>query len=420
MRNLRFLIVASLIALTWGSAFGQSYRIFDDELNGIRTAAKLRFGPLRFLPDFRLTNVGYDDNVYFRSQDDKPVGDYTGTVSPEVRAYLLLGHSVILSFTENPEYIYFAKQVPLRRFTNSFSPGARLRLFNRIVLSGDYHFLKHQRRAYAEFASLVTDTDKGVSLSAFYETPRGSAIGFSRTVERFLYEDIVLPDSEILFSQSLNRKETTGSFELYYPIFAQSSFFVTAGATTYDFDFPSARWRNSRSFQISTGIRFPLMGRARGTLSLGYKKFTPESKARKTFSGLIADTNLDFRIGRFDLRFSLGRDNYFSYLADAFFYVENRLSPGISFRLTRRFRLDYDLQYGWLRYPEPFDILGPGGGPLEIIRKDVHRMHSIGFSIFFLRQTGLQLSYNIFERTSNAPGFGRKKNFIGVSLIRDF
>ncbi len=144
---------------------------------------------------------------------------------------------------------------------------------------------------------------------------------------RFQYEDIVLPDSETLLSRSLNRKETTGSAELYYPVFAESFFFVTTGATTYEFDDPSYQWRNSRSYQVSSGIRFPLVGRARGTLSLGYKKFTPDSKDRKTFSGLIADTNLDFRLGRFDLRFRLGRDIYFSYLADALFLRREPREP---------------------------------------------------------------------------------------------
>ncbi len=96
------------------------------------------------------------------------------------------------------------------------------------------------------------------------------------------------------------------------------------------------------------------------------------------------------------------------------------MSPGISFRLTRRFRLDYDFRHGWLRYPEPFQIPGPGGAPLEIARRDSHRTHSIGFSVFVFRKTGIQLSYNIYARDSNAPGFDRKKNFIGLSLIRDF
>jgi hypothetical protein len=420
MRKLRALAALTLLAVSWNSASGQTYRNFRNELNEIMIRAKLRFGPLRILPNFRLENLGYDDNVYFRSPEEGPVGDYTGTLSPEIKAYLLLGRSLILSFTENPEYLYFVKEDGLRVFTNSYAPGIRLNLFNRFTLSGEYRSQKHLRRAYSEFSTLVTDTIKGNTASFFYETPRGTSIGLSVLINRFAYEDILLPDYEVFLSKSLNRKETTENVELYYPVYSESTFFAKMGSTRYAFDHPSARWRDSRSVQASAGLRFPLMGRARGKISLGYKRFVADSKARKGFSGLVADTEIDFRFGRFSFRFGLGRDNYFSYQENVLYYVEDRVSSGLSFRLTRRFRLDYDFTYGALKYPEPFLVYAPGAGPLEIARRDRHRTHSIGFAIFFLRKTGIRLSYNIFERSSNVPGFDRKRNFIGLGLTQDF
>ena len=420
MKKLRIILAAAWIAGSGVAAFGQSYRNYQDELSDIRDRVKMRFGPFRVLPALRLSNVGFDDNVYYRIAEEKPVGDYTGTVSPEIKVYVLAGRSLILSFADNPEYLHYVKEDRLRTFTNSFVPGGRLRLFNRFVLSGEYHFRKHTRRASSEFSRLVTDTVKGTTTDFFYETPRGTSIGFSETIDRFLFEDIVLPDYEARLSRTLNRKEKTGNFELYYRVFSESYFFTKVGSTTYEFEHPSSRWRNSRSFQMSSGIRFPFMGRARGMLSLGYKKFMPEAAGRKGFSGLIADTNLDFRLGRIGLRFGLRRGNQFSYFEDAFYYIENRGNAGLSFYLTRLLRIDYDLQYGELKYPEPFNISGSVQPFLEISRKDVHRTHSIGVTIAVVKRTGIQLSYNIFDRTSNAPGFNIKRNFIGISLIQDF
>jgi hypothetical protein len=420
MRKLRTLFVVAWISGSCIAAFGQSYRNFQDELTEVRDLFKLKFGPFRVLPALRLSSLGFDDNVYYRTAEKKPVGDYTGTASPEIKVYLLAGRSLILSLADNPEYLYYVKEDRLRTFTNSFVPGARLRLFNRFVLSGEYHFQKHTRRAFSEFSRLVTDTVKGTTAGFFYETPRGTSIGFSGTIDRFLYEDIVLPDYEARLSRSLNRKEKTGNFELYYRVFSGSYFFTKVGSTTYEFEHPSSRWRNSRSFQMSSGIRFPFMGRARGMLSLGYKKFMPEAAGRKRFSGLIADTNLDFRFGRIGLRFGLGRGNHFSYFEDAFYYIENKWNVGLSFYLTRLLRIDYDLQYGELKYPEPFKIPGSVQPFLEISRTDVHRTHSVGVTIAIIRNTGIQLSYNIFDRTSNAPGFNIKRNFIGISLTQDF
>jgi len=419
MRKLRTLFVVAWISGSCIATFGQSYRNFQDELTEIRDRVKLKFGPFRVLPVLRLSNLGFDDNVYSRPAEKKSVGDYMGTASPEIKVYLLAGRSLILSFADNPEYLYYVKEDRLRTFMNSFVPGGRLRLFNRFVLSGEYHFRKHTRRAFSEFSRLVTDTVKGTMAGFFYETPRGTSIGFSGTSDRFLYEDIVLPDYEARLSRSLNRKEKTGNFELYYRVFSESYFFTKVGSTTYEFEHPSSRWRNSRSFQMSSGIRFPFMGRARGMLSLGYKKFMPEAAGREGFSGLIADTNLDFRLRRIGLRFGLGRDNNFSYLEENFFYVENKGDAGLSLYLTRFFKINYDFQYGELKYPEPFKISGVQPF-LEISRKDVHRTHSIGVTIAVVKRTGIQLSYNIFDRTSNAPGFNIKRNFVGISLTQDF
>lgn len=420
MKILRALTAVTLLAASWTSASGQNYRTFRDELDEITARAKLRVGPLRIFPALRFKSVGYDDNVYFLGPEAKPVGDYTGTVSPEIKAYLLLGRSLILSFGENPEYLFFAKETRLRTFTNSYAPGVRMNIFNRLTFSGEYHFQSYLRRAFSEFSTLVKDTTRGGVVSLFYETPRGTSLGLSGTIDRFYYEDVIFPDFEGFFSRSLNRKETTGNIELYYPVFSDSTFFIKVGSTKYAFENPAVRWRNSNSVQASAGLRFPFTGRARGTLSVGYKKFVPGSRERKTFSGLIADTSLDFRFGRLGFRCGLGRENHFSYLEDAFYYIENRATAGISFRLIRRFRLDYDLQRIGLGYPEPLVISDPVLGSREILRKDVHRTHSIGFSILVFRKTGIQLSYNIFDRTSNAPGFDRKRNFIGLSLTQDF
>ena len=123
MRKLRTLFVVAWISGSCIATFGQSYRNFQDELTEIRDRVKLKFGPFRVLPVLRLSNLGFDDNVYYRTAEKKPVGDYTGTASPEIKVYLLAGRSLILSFADNPEYLYYAKEDRLRTFTNSFVPG---------------------------------------------------------------------------------------------------------------------------------------------------------------------------------------------------------------------------------------------------------------------------------------------------------
>jgi len=414
-----FLIVLSLMALP-GLCAAQDYKTFRTEIEEVRNVARLRFGPLRFVPTLQLRDVGYDDNVYYRNVDESPIGDYSAAISPGVKAYLPVGNSLLLSFRENPEYVYYAREKKLRAFTNSFSPAVRLNLLKRFTLSGEYHFERHLRRAYNEFAGNVTDTVKGYSVSFFFETPRGSALGFSGKVDRFGYEDAAFLDRNLGLSRALNRKETSGNAGLYYRAFSDSDLFLLVGYTQYNFDYPAFWVRDAHSYQASWGIRFPLAGRARGKLSLGYKNFVPELEGRKRFSGLIADSGFDIKFGRFDIRLGLTRNTVFSYLEGSYYYVDSRGNAGLSLYLTRLFRLDYDYQSGGMNYPEPFDVQVPGSPPELIMRKDTYGMHSAGLTVRIFRTTGLSLSYNVYGRKSNAPGFEIRRNFVGLSLTQNF
>jgi hypothetical protein len=415
MKKIRSILPFLAIFIMTASAFSQSYISFQTEAAKVRETAKLRFGPIFFIPLLKIDNLGYDNNAYYRAKGESLVGDFMGTASLELKAYVLLGNSLMLSFTENPEYLHYFKESRLRSFTNSYSPAVRLNLLRRLTLSGDYHFRQHTRRALSEFYSLVTDTVKGYGASFFFETPRGSSLGLSAGEDRIRYEDIVLPDQSVLLSDNLNRKERTGNIEFYYRAFTESVFFIKAGATKYVFEHPSSSWRNAHSYQASTGIRFPLTGRAQGTLSVGYKKFVPETEFRKAFSGFIADSSLQFRFRKFVFRLGLGRDSQFSYLEDALYYIESKGDAGLSFYLLRFLRLDYDFHYGRLNYPEPF--LFPGGA---VHRIDTMETHSAGFTIKLFKTTGIGVRYNILDRTSNVPGFNLARTFIGISLIQGF
>jgi len=76
------LLLAAAVRLS-----GQSYQPFQEEVESIRQRTKLRLGPLRVVPLVRLYDVGYDSNVYFADETSQPVGDFTATLSPEIRGY---------------------------------------------------------------------------------------------------------------------------------------------------------------------------------------------------------------------------------------------------------------------------------------------------------------------------------------------
>lgn len=418
-----FLIVHffSFIILTSAISYSQSYQLFRYERENIIKNAKWKIGPFRIYPAIRFRNIGYDDNIYRKKEEDEPTSDYTATFSPKINIYLLFHNWMILSFSENPEYVYFVKEKRERSFNNIYMPGLKLLIFNRFVLSGNYQYRKARRRASSEFDVRADEKIEAYNSSFFYETGRGTSFGFSGTITKISYEDISLPGEEIYLSRLLNREERSGSFEFYYRIFSESFFFVSGGYTEYYFENIESRWKNSYSYHVYSGIRFPILGRVRGILSLGYKKLMPHIARKNGFSGLVGNTSLDLRVRRFGFHLRYSRDSYFSFWTDSIFFLEDRYGAGISFYLFRFLRLDYDFTYGKSHYPEPILIRLPDESYAEIKGYNIMRIHTAGFVFRIIRNTGIGLRINYWERDSNVRGWGGRKSwFIGGYITQEF
>jgi hypothetical protein len=402
------------------SASGQSYQSFRSELDQIARQTKWRIGPFRIYPAIRFRNIGYDDNVYYQREEDNPASDFTGTISPEINVYLLFRNYLILSFTENPEYVYYFKQKRERRFNNRFLPGFKFLFLNRFVISGNYSWSNRRWRASSEFDVRANVKARSYNGRFFYETAQRTSFGFTLSIRTINYEDIALPGEEIYLSRALNREEKSGHFEFYYRIFSKSNFFIRGGYTEYKFEHAQSGWRDSFSYQAYSGIRFPLLGRVRGTLSLGYKKFVPIIEGKKGFSGFVGNTSLNFRLGRIGFRLSYNRDCHFSYWTDNIFFNEDMYGAGISFYLTKFLRVDYNLSYGEASYPEFISLRMPDGSYDDIKRKDIYRTQAVGFVFRIIRNMGIGMMVDFWERESNYWGANRDRTFIGGYLTYQF
>jgi len=368
-------ILVFILLLSVPILFGQGYYDFRTERERIIKNAPWKIGLFRIFPRFQLRDIGYDDNVYFQRETGGAVSDFTGTFSPEVTVHVLFRSFFILSVKENPQYVYFVHENRERRWTNTFSP--------------------------------------------FFETPRRTSIGIQMEKERITYEDIILPDLPIHLGQALNRDEKRIHGELYYRILPASFFFLRGGTTEYSFLDPTSQWRDSHSYQLYAGIRLPRQRKLRGTFSLGYKKLIPKSEEKQGFSGFVADSQVEYGTGKMAFRFRTSRDCVFSYWTNNIFFIYLLGSAGLSYYVTESLRLDYQFQHGVNRYPEPFLFQGESGWE-EIIRRDTHDTHTVGFAVRIVRNTGLGIRLVWWEWLSNLPGVDRNWIFIGGYITYEF
>jgi hypothetical protein len=412
----RAVLVGLLLSLIPISSFGQRYRSFRDQRDDIINTAKYRVGFFFITPSLGLRDVGLDNNVYYEREEQGPVSDYTFTVFATARISYIYQRWMILSVTENPEYVYYFEQGKERGWNNLISPELKLFLLHRLALSGSYSNTKTRYRATAEFNERVDVYREGYRGSLFFETPRGTSIGVSGSTQDVRYGNA----PELSNFNSLNRKEQDAKFEMYYRIGQEKFLFWNGGYSEYRFKDPLYRWRDAYSYQTSAGIQFPLLGRIRGALSLGYKQLTPRDVSKQGFSGLVGDTSLDIRVSRFAFRLGFTRDSYFSYWQDNVYFIGNQAGTGVSFYATKFLRLDYDFNFGTYDYPEPGIVRSPSG-ELELIqRSDDFRSHVAGFVIRVVKNTGVGLMVNSWTRRSNVSTENRTRTFWGAYVTYEF
>jgi len=415
---LRAVAFLSAIFMSVHSASAQGYQTFRGQLESIRTGAALSFGPFRIWPSLGL-NAGYDDNIYGTYGGRPAIADYTASASLPINIYLPFRDWLILSFSDSPQYMHFFDVEQERAFNNSYSAGIRMLVLNRFVVSGSHGVGRSKMRQFSEIDRRIFQEVKSSSGSISLETIRGSSLVLTGSIRQYAYEDVTLEGTDIPLSSALDREEREGRVDFYYPVFTDSSFFVNFGYIEYNFNNPEGRFRDSYGYQANGGIAFPLFGRARGTLSLGYRKLIPRDKELKGFSGPVGNTNVELRLGRINLRVRYIRDIPFSY-GSSFFYVSNNYGAGMSFYLSSLIRLDYDFSYGGGRYPEATTIVLPDGTQEVIERNDIYKGHSAGVVFRIMRNTGLGLSAVYSERNSSYDLWDSNRLSVGVFLTYDF
>ncbi len=145
----------------------------------------------------------------------------------------------------------------------------------------------------------------------------------------------------------------------------------------------------------------------------------PKDELWPDFSGMVANTSLEWSINRFRFRIRYFRNTSFS-LASNLYFVNEGFGSGVSFFLTQSIRLGYDFNYNKTRYPLPaLDNLADGMNA-ENFRLDNYRLHSVRIIFRLIGDTGIGIDVNYWERNSNLIGLGRNNTSVLIYLTTSF
>jgi putative beta-barrel porin BBP2 len=379
------------------------------------TSRYVRWGPLRVRPGLTIPTFGYDNNVYYRTDDSTlpQVGDYFIAVSPRVDGIVLFGDRAFLTFTERLEFYVYANEHEV----NYFNQLGRARLtvpFGNfgVYLDGGYDRVRDRPVDADDVRPIRREIPLGTGVVLKFGWRTDVELGYARS--RFTGED---PDSTcdptsgcITIEQRIDRVEEGLRLSARYLMFGRTRLTLRAAERDIVFDDPSVR-RDGQERRVLPGLDFGLGGRIYGALRVGWANFDLEDPAAEDFQGSVADIALGYRLGGLGSSLTLRaqRDIRYSVQESTDLYTYS----GGELGFVRYFNRFIGMELGGGRYTLDFlgdpegredDILrGSAGIRFRLSENDLGRRVEYSFRYVLTRRNS---TLDFLDQTRGTIGFG--------------
>ncbi len=294
----------------------------------------IRLGPLGLSPTLTITNFGVDTNIFNDAAD--PKSDWTMTVTPKVEAKLRSSRA-LWSGSLASGLVYFKRY----NHERSIDYAADGRLDVDMDWFRPYALAKidetHQRlNAELDIRAPRSQTTAAAGARAVMSPKIGLITDVRRSTVRFaegvFFEGVPL-------SQTLNSDIFSVEAGLEVYLTPLTTFGITA-SRQHD-RFALAPERDSDSFRVTPTIRMEAPAIISGTLSVGYRQFTPLSPELPDYSGLVAIGSLSHTFAeRTKVDVVLSRDVQYSFELNQPYY----LTTGLRLTATYQIRDDLDVR----------------------------------------------------------------------------
>jgi hypothetical protein len=324
-----------------------------------------RLGPLELSPNFRVTQVGVDDNVFNDARD--PKSDYVIGVAPDLTLFAQSG-MIRFAVATSAEVTYYHKYESERAFSRALRGRFGLDLARlKPSLAGATVVVHDRPNDEIDTRAVRRDTELSsrvaFEVSSLVQMYAGAArVGVSYGQgETF---------RGVSLDETLNRRLEQA--QLGFKLQATPFTTLIVEATVARDIFARASQRDTNSRALAGELVFSNEAIIRGRLRAGYQAFEPEDPALKPYRGLTLLATLGFRgfwRGRFDSRFE--RQPQFSYDETAGYFVgtggeatytQHVLGPlDVQVRVGR-YTLDYGRRIGSSARSDETRLYGGGIG----------------------------------------------------------
>ena len=375
--------------------------------------APVQAGPLLLAPVVRLTNVGYDSNVFNQDNESNPQGDVTAVFSPSVDGWLRLAHGRASGRTQFD--VYYFKQLTDLRAVDTDSAGRVEVPLNRFRPFVTGAFLNTRHRQNLEIDAIARRRTSSVTVGTDVRLTEKLTTSLFTSRTRLDYDT----NSIYLGTDLADVLNFTGRGEgasLRYALTPLTTIGVTADRTRHRFD--SAPERNSDSFDVTPMVEFNPRALISGSASFGFRQRKFLSGTAPDFNGSVASADLTYTLlGR--TRFTvLGRRQLeYSYVVGRADYVESSLTLVVNQRFGDSWDVGGSLSRSRLSYG---DMISPTDSSAVITFPDES---IIGWSVdagYRLSRTRIGLRIDQRQREASAQVRAYERLRIGSTLTYEF
>jgi Putative beta-barrel porin 2 len=369
----------------------------------------IRFGMLGLSPTLAVTNLGIDDNIFNDATD--PKRDFTMTVTPRLQSRFRTG-KVLLSGTVATGLVYYQTYDDERSidYTADGRVDVDLGWFQPYALAS---LLDTRERLNVELDDRAPRTQTAFAAGArmLLSPKTGIVVDFRQAgldfAEGTTFDGVPL-------SQSLNSTTKTLEGGLEFYLTPLTTFSVVASRQTDRFD--QALEKDADTFRILPTIRMEAPAIIRGSLAVGYRRFSAIDPETPDYGGLVMQGSLTHTFGeqtKVDL--SLSRDVQYSFEETEPYY----LTTGLRVVLTQQLGGAFDLRAIVGRDRLDYREEATSGVPND---SRVDRASVIGAGAGYRFQSNLRTGVDVeyAKRTSEVPNRQYDRTRVFASMTYGF
>jgi hypothetical protein len=408
----------ALLSVALLLAAGQAHAQATTALDPPALERYLRWGPVRVRPGFTLTNLGYDDNVFYRTAGTaRPAeGDWYATLSPRAEGVVLLGHRAFATFDGKLDYTAYKDNSEIN-YTNS-SLASRVTLpFRGAGLFWDVSHRRTQDRPLdlqdARPVRRERSLGAGMIVKAGWRTEFeiGSAFTrFSNSDDNFLQCRGAGGSAPCYtIGDLLDRTETVNQVRARYRLLGRTRLTLEARLRDLNFGSRDARVaRDGRETRLLPGIDFGEGGRLTGTLRVGRSRLDIDATPGTDYAGLVGEARLSYRVGGgLTLQAGGQRDVAFSIYSGNEFYVRRATDVRAIKYFNRLFGVEAGYGRGRLDFPSTVrtDRLATYDGGVRLRLSETALGRRVEYTLKWVH-TRVDSSLNGLDQSRSTVGVG--------------